>query len=78
MAEPTISGLFGLSAFLVILGVNLFLLWRNAPRLAEALGFAQALGEVRILPGGEPSLLRLQPRHAPRPAACAAPVRLAA
>lgn len=78
MADPTISGLFGLSAFLAILGVNLFLLWRHGPRLAEALGFAQARGEIRLLPEGEPNVLRLQPRPAARMAACAAPARLAA
>ncbi len=77
MADPTVFGLFGLSAFLAVLGVNLFLLWRHAPRLAEALGFAESRGRIiTLLPEGEPNVVMLRPQ--PVRAVCTSPVRLAA
>lgn len=79
MADPTTFGLFGLAAFLAMLGVNGVLLWRHAPRLTAALGFAGSRGEIMgLVPEGDPTVVRLQPRPMPRHAACAAPVRLAA
>ena len=79
MADPTVFGLFGLTAFLAVLGVNILLLWRHAPRLASALGFAEAHGEMVLpLPEGEPNVVLLRPRAVLQPGGCAAPLGLAA
>lgn len=76
MADPTIFGLFGLCAFLAVLGLNLALLWRHAPRLAAALGFAESRGSVTLLlPEGEPNVVLLRPA---RLVASESPLRLAA
>ena len=76
MADSTVFGLFGLFAFLAMLGVNALLLWRHAPRLASALGFAEGRGEwIRPAPEGDPNVVRLRPVSR---RVAAAPVRLAA
>lgn len=78
MTDPTVFGFLGLLGFLGVLAVNLNLLWRHAPRLAEALGFAEERGQVVFLiPDGEPNVVALRPRPAVR-ATNVAPVRLAA
>lgn len=77
MADPTVFGLFGLSAFLAVVGVNLVLLWRHAPQLSAALGFAEARGKLIVQqPEGEPNVVMLRPRAMPCPGL--SPVRLAA
>lgn len=82
MADPTVFGLFGLAAFLSVLGVNVALLWRHAPQLGTALGFAEARGRLVMLqPEGEPNVVMLRPRAVPCPGLSPAglsPARLAA
>ena len=78
MADATAFGLFGLSAFLAVLGVNILLLWRHAPSLAEALGFSASRGVVLTCPEGEPNVVLLRPRGVRRADAVSPTVRLAA
>lgn len=78
MTDPTVFGFLGLLGFLGVLAINVNLVWRHAPRLAEVLGFAEERGQiVHVIPEGEPNVVALRPRPALRPANIA-PVRLAA
>ena len=79
MAEPTVFGLFGLAAFLAVLGLNVGLIWRHADRLVSALGFAEARGQlIRLRPGGDDNVVRLRPGNLSQVTRGRTTVRLAA
>lgn len=72
-------GLVGSLAFLAMLGLNLALLARYAPRLVSALRMPVARGTiVELVPTGEPNVVMLRPRRADGVSPAGSALRLAA
>ncbi len=72
-------GLLASLALLAMLGLNLALLARHAPRLASALRMAGARGNiVEFIPTGEPNVVMLRPRRNDAVSPAGSALRLAA